>query len=535
MTSLSSLRTAYKPKVPSALSSFSTLRFESVENPLYLREEIASLFPQLAKTTPLKLAQEGNAALKPLRVGVVFSGGQAPGGHNVIAGLYDALIDIHKESQLIGFLDGPTGIVNSQIILITKEVVDPYRNTGGFDLIGSGRAKIESEEDLKKAKETILSLNLSGLIIIGGDDSNTNAAILAEYFLVSNVPCNVVGIPKTIDGDLKGFGLETSFGFDTATKTYSATISSVARDILSAKKYYFFVRLMGRSASHITLECAMQVHPNKTLISEEIAAEKRSLKEIITSLADTVVKRAKKGKNYGIFLIPEGLVEFIPEVKRLIQELNSILAHPSSKEKAQDIPKLLSGDLRALYELLPVEIQKQLVLERDPHGNVQVSKIETERFFIELVTKELQQRKERGEYKESFSAVPLFLGYEGRSCLPSNFDANYCYNLGIVASLLTYSGKTGYMACLQNLTAPPSEWQPVALPIVEMLVLEERKGKIKPVIEKALVDLNGDFYQTFKEKSVFWELEDCYQYLAPIQFFGSEEVTDSITLTLEKV
>jgi pyrophosphate--fructose-6-phosphate 1-phosphotransferase len=531
VTSLNHLRTAYKPQLAASFSSLSPIFFEETEKTVSISGQIAPLFPFLKSSSKLVLSHNTLSSPRPLRVGVVFSGGQAPGGHNVIAGLYDALKAAHQDSQLIGFLDGPSGVLNAKTLLITEEILASYRNMGGFDLIGSGRTKIESEEDKRKAQETIVALNLQGLVIIGGDDSNTNAAVLAEHFLANNVPCSVVGVPKTIDGDLKGHGIETSFGFDTATKTYSATIGSIARDALSAKKYYFFIRLMGRSASHITLECALQTRPNFVLIGEEIAEEKRSLQQIVSQLADMVAKRAEDGKNYGVILIPEGTIEFIPEVRLLIQELNKILAKKTSDD-TDSIEKALPEHLRSLYQLLPASMQKQLILERDPHGNVQVSKIETERLLIELVDKELKEREKSGKYNGHFSAVPLFLGYEGRSCLPSNFDANYCYNLGFVSFLLIQSNKTGYMACMQNLKAPPTEWIPTAIPIVEMLTLEVRKGKEKAVIKKALVDLNSTLFHSFKTLSKKWEGEDSYLYPTPIQFFGSEEITDSIPETL---
>lgn len=505
---------------------------------------VISLFPNLKGQPFISYRKEETPQQHPsLKVGVVFSGGQASGGHNVIAGLFDALKQLNSNSTLYGFIGGPSGILENRKIEITAEFLVPYRNQGGFDLIGSGRTKIETDEQFRFAEKVVKELHLDGLVIIGGDDSNTNAALLAEYFVSHKVPTRVIGVPKTIDGDLKNAYIEISFGFDTAAKTFSEIIGNVARDALSAKKYYYFIKLMGRSASHLTLECALQIHPNLALIAEEIEEKKHSLKHMTQSIADLVCERAKIGKNYGVILIPEGVIEFIPECKVLIHELNELYAQEtiqkeidkieSKEEKATFLFKHLTQPSLECFLSLPKEIQYQLLLDRDPHGNVQVSKIETERLLMEMVRKELKAREKQGTYDGKFNPQPLFCGYEGRSCMPSVFDSEYCTSLGYVAALLVNSGLTGYMSCVRDLYQPTEDWKIAGVPIVSMMHLEKRKGKEKPVIKKALLDLHGKPFKEFCNMRNSWRLEDDYHYPGPIQFYGPAELIEAVTLTLE--
>ena len=520
-------RLSYQPSVPKALEKLtSTLILkESIEGTKAI-SEIAEQFP-LTIDQPRYFIKQGSSATSrnALRVGVVLSGGQAPGGHNVISGLFDALKTLNSDSELIGFLGGPKGVLESKYILITAELLEGYRNQGGFDLVGSGRDKIETIDQLSLAEDTVRTLNLDGLVIIGGDDSNTNAACLAEYFKKIKCKTNVVGVPKTIDGDLKNSDIEISFGFDTACKVYSEIIGNLARDALSAGKYYYFVKLMGRSASHVTLECSLQTHPNITLIGEEVAANKQTLVELVNSIASLICARAKIGKNYGVILIPEGIIEFIPEINLLISELNFLLA---KNVKTTDIPQQLTAKSSICFQSLPYGIQEQLLLSRDSHGNVQVSKIETERLFIEMVTRELELRN----FKGNFNPQPFFCGYEGRSGLPSNFDCQYCYSLGRVAAVLIDAEVTGYICSLKNLNQEVEDWIPCGIPLTSMLTIEMRKGKLKPVIKKALVDLTGNPFAELKKNRVDWGLNDRYSYPGPIQFFGPEYLTDNITFTL---
>lgn len=541
---LQQIRLQYQPKLPKALQNIKALSFAIGSQKAKVHPEISKLFPLTHQAPLLEILAQHAGVHEPLKVGVVLSGGQAPGGHNVISGLYDALKDLNPQSTLIGFLDGPSGIIENKTLEITESLLVNYRNQGGFDLIGSGRTKIETPAQFKAAESTVRKHRLNGLVIVGGDDSNTNAALLAEYFVANQCDTVVVGVPKTIDGDLKTDAVEISFGFDSAAKNYSETIGSLMRDALSAKKYYYFIKLMGRSASHITLECALQTHPNLALISEEVAAERKSLKDLIDSICDLICERAKDGKDYGIILIPEGVVEFIPEVKCLIEELNGLLAKTqshhavleqleSASEKINYISKLLSKDSLSCFQTLPEDNQGQLLISRDSHGNVQVSKIETERMMIEMVKKELKKRTQNGSYKGSFSPIPHFCGYEGRSCLPSNFDCQYCYSLGHIAALLIDSKSTGYICHLQNLANPVDEWIPGATPLITLMVIEERHGEHKPVIQKALVDLNGKPFLSFKQQQNQWAKADDYTQPGPIQFFGSTEIVDSITLTLK--
>lgn len=553
MTSISPLQNArlhYLPKLPNELQNFAALvAAPAQENTVRktIDPQINAFFPNTHHLAFLKFVT-GSPTKHPTKhptkkVGVVLSGGQAPGGHNVITGLYDALKKLNNDNQLFGFLNGPSGIVNNQFIEITSETLKLYRNQGGFDLIGSGRTKIDTAQQLKSAEQTVRALDLDGLVIIGGDDSNTNAAHLAEYFKSNGCKTSVVGVPKTIDGDLKNDDIEVSFGFDTASKIYSEIISNIARDALSAKKAYYFIKMMGRSASHITLECALQTHPNLALISEEVAKGEKTLEEVVKQIADMICKRAEVNKDYGVILIPEGIIEFIPEFNTLIQEINTVLAQDSpyfvkinaletKEEKIAYVATILSLKSSHCFQMIPQEIQSQLLMDRDPHGNVQVSKIETERLFIDIVKKELNSRKDKGLYKGKFSGQPHFCGYEGRSGMPTNFDAQYCYALGHVAALLINVQANGYIACVQNLASPVDEWHIGGRPLVSMMQLEERFGKAKPVIAKALVKLDGRPFKNFAAMRSDWAIDDDYIFTGPIQFFGSADLTDHVTFTL---
>jgi diphosphate-dependent phosphofructokinase len=522
MASLEHLRREYKPIVPKILTSLPEVGLKTVSTPP-TKPNIQDLFP-LISSFPVLKAEKGHARpAKPLKVGVVFSGGQAAGGHNVISGLFDALHSLHPQSSVIGFLDGPAGIYSGKYRPLTGEQITSFRNRGGFDLIGSGRAKIETDEQFAASLEVVQNLKLDGLVVIGGDDSNTNAAHLAEYFLKNACPVKVIGVPKTIDGDLKNPYVDISFGFDTACKTYAELIGNIARDVLSAKKYTHFIRLMGRSASHIALECALATQPNLTLIGEEIAREKKTLEQIVKSIAKLVSARAELGKPYGIILVPEGLIEFIPEIGALIQELNTCLAKTPSLT-ANEAKQHLSNASKECFSSLPDDIQKQLLLHRDPHGNVQVSLIETEKLLMQMVAREV---------KCTFNPLSHFFGYEGRAGLPSNFDANYCYILGLASALLIDHGVTGCMCAVQNLALPPAEWEIAAVPLTSLMDLEMRKGKEKPVIQKALVDLNGKAFAHLAKHKDAWGSNDMYQCPGPIQFYGPKELCDSVPLTLE--
>jgi pyrophosphate--fructose-6-phosphate 1-phosphotransferase len=483
------------------------------------REELEKQFPKTYGQPILNGKRGAKRSSQSKRVGVVFSGGQAAGGHNVITGLFDALKRLNPDSRLFGFLGGPSGILEGKQKELKEAVLAPYRNQGGFDLIGSGRTKIETEEQLQAALKGVQQLKLDGLVVIGGDDSNTNAALLAEYFLTKGCQTSVIGVPKTIDGDLKNAFVETSFGFDTACRTYSEMIGNIARDTLSARKYFHFIKLMGRSASHIALECALQTQPNFTWIGEEVASKKLTLYQIAETLAAFIEKRSQMGKPFGVILIPEGLIEFIPEVAALIKELNSL-------KEMQGVREKLSREALNCFDALPETIQNQLLLDRDPHGNVQVSPIETERLLIEMVKR---------VYKGKFHAVSHFFGYEGRSGYPSNFDAEYCYVLGHTAALLIDAGATGYTSYVRHLTRPVQEWEIGGIPITMLMHLEMRKGKTKPVIAKALVDLDGKAFKAFAEQREKWMFEEHYCYPGPIQFFGDQNLTDTkpITLALE--
>jgi len=534
-THLQKERLKFKPKLPNILENVSQLKMVEAKAKSENNNDLKDLFPRTLAQPRLGFEKGENVTHKPLRVGLVLSGGQAAGGHNVITGIFDAIKQFHQDSVLFGFLNGPSGIVDNEHVELTKEFIENYRNQGGFDIIGAGRTKIETPEQFEGAANTAKALQLDGLVIIGGDDSNTNAALLAEYYLANDIATRVVGVPKTIDGDLKNSEVEISFGFDTATKTFSETIGSILRDCISAKKYYYFIKLMGRSASHIALECALQTHPNLTFIGEEVARERNTLRDLTNKICDVICHRAEKKKNYGVILIPEGIIEFIPEFRELISELNrmKIDTNLRGEEKITFVRSKLSDHSKECFDSIPKVIQEQLLLERDPHGNVQVSKIETERLFIQSVKQELKNRKASGEYTGKFSSQPLFCGYEGRSCFPSNFDSQYCYALGFVAALLINGGATGYMSCVQNLAYPVEDWKIAGIPLTSMIHMEERKGKLKPVIRKALVDLNGNPFTIFQEQREFWAKNDDYRYPGPIQFFGPPEITDVTTLTLE--
>lgn len=518
-------RLSYLPPLPQILKDLLSVRFSRVDEPMPVDSNIKTLLP-LTSGQPLLKGNKGEKrSSKPLQVGVVFSGGQAPGGHNVVTGLYDALKQLHPQSRLWGFLEGPGGIVAGRFKELTAEILGPYRNQGGFDLLGSGRTKIESQEQLKASLETMQKMQLDGLVIIGGDDSNTNAAILAEYFMEKGASTCVIGVPKTIDGDLKNKYVDIPFGFDTACKVYSEIIGNIQRDALSAKKYTHFVKLMGRSASHIVLECALATHPNMALIGEEIEAQKKTLRGIVQEIVDLIIKRAALGKHFGVILIPEGLIEVIPECGLLIQELNSILA-AEPHIKASKVLEKLAPSARELFSSLPEAIQAQLLLKRDPHGNVQLSLIETESLLSELVGKELESRDVK------FAPLRHFLGYEARAGYPSNFDCSYCYALGCSAALLIDEEVTGYMAALSPLTAPIQDWGLVGVPLTALMSLEIRKGKEKPVIKKSTVDLKGKPFKAFAQGRERWALEDQYRYPGPTQFFGGSELTESIPLSL---
>lgn len=532
-------RAAYKPKLPKALQGAVKVvegtPTQSVDN----QEEIKKLFPNTYGMPLVEFVTAENALQKEMNVGVILSGGQAPGGHNVISGLFDEIKKLNPNNRLYGFLMGPSGLVDHKYIEITEELIADYRNTGGFDLIGSGRTKLEKVEQFEKGLEVIRELNIKAVVIIGGDDSNTNACVLAEYYAAKNYGVQVIGCPKTIDGDLKNEQIETSFGFDTATKTYSEVIGNIERDCNSARKYWHFIKLMGRSASHIALECALQTQPNICLISEEIEAKDLTLNDIVEQIASTVAYRASQGNNFGVVLIPEGLIEFIPAIGRLIQELNDLLAAHGQDYKDLDkdaqreyILSHLSEANKATFETLPEGVARQLSLDRDPHGNVQVSLIETEKLISEMVGAKLDQWAKEGKYNGKFSALHHFFGYEGRCAAPSNFDADYCYALGASAALLIANGKTGYMAIVKNTTAGTEEWKAGGVPITMMMNMEKRNGEMKPVIRKALVDLNGKPFKTFAAQRDQWAKETCYVYPGPIQYWGPASVCDLPTKTL---
>ena len=543
-SALQQARSKYAPKLPKALEGAVTVRLGEATQSVSDQEAIKELVPNtdgLPKLT-FEAAQQGEQG-QALNVGVILSGGQAPGGHNVIAGLFDGVKRIHPDSRLYGFLMGPEGLIKHNYRELTAELIDEYRNTGGFDIIGSGRTKLEEKEQFDKGLEILKQLDIRALVIIGGDDSNTNAAVLAEYYKSIGAPVQVIGCPKTIDGDLKNEQIETSFGFDTATKVYAEVIGNVQRDCFSAGKYWHFIKLMGRSASHIALECALQVQPNVAIVSEEVEAKNLTLDDVVTSIAEVVAKRAAKGWNFGTVLIPEGLIEFIPAIKSLIAELNDFLAHHeaefravAAEEQRAFVISQLSEANSKLYASLPSSVARQLTLDRDPHGNVQVSLIETEKLLAQMVGSKLAEWKEEGRYSGKFASLTHFFGYEGRCSMPSNFDADYCYALGRTAACLIASGVTGYMSSVQNLTAPAHEWIAGGIPTTMMMNMERRHGEMKPVIQKALVDLKGKPFTYFTAHRDEWAEETSFVYPGPIQFFGTPEICDqpSRTLILEQ-
>ncbi len=533
-------RAAYQPKLPIDLTGAVKVVEGNPTQSVADQEEIQKLFPNTYGLPEIRFEKiSKNLSGKPINVGVILSGGQAPGGHNVICGLFDGIKKINKDSRLFGFLMGPGGLVDHNYIELTSSIIDEYRNTGGFDIIGSGRTKLEKEEQFDKGLEILKELGITALVIIGGDDSNTNAAVLAEYYKKINAGVQVLGCPKTIDGDLKNEVIEASFGFDTATKVYSELIGNIQRDCFSAKKYWHFIKLMGRSASHIALECALQTQPNVCIISEEVEAKNLTLQDVVNYIADIVAKRAAQGNNFGTVLIPEGLIEFIPAMKNLIAELNDLLAKTpgftkmTPAEQREYVLKNLSQNSATVYASLPEGVARQLTLDRDPHGNVQVSLIETEKLLSEMVGNRLNQMAEEGTYKGKFSPLHHFFGYEGRCAAPSNFDADYCYALGYNAAMLINAGVTGYMSSLRNLTKPSVQWLAGGIPISMMFNMERRHGEMKPVIQKALVRLEGSPFQRFAAKRADWALNTEYVFPGPIQYFGPAEVCDQPTMTLK--
>jgi diphosphate-dependent phosphofructokinase len=533
-------RAAYQPKMPQALTGNVKMKEGAATQSVADQEAIKELFPN-TYGMPLVSFEPSEAAiaLEPMNVGVILSGGQAPGGHNVIAGIFDGIKHLNKASKLYGFILGPGGLVDHNYMELTAEIIDEYRNTGGFDIIGSGRTKLESHEQFDKGLVILKALDIKALVIIGGDDSNTNACVLAEYYASIKAGVQVIGCPKTIDGDLKNSMIEASFGFDTACKVYSEVIGNIQRDCNSARKYWHFIKLMGRSASHIALECALQVQPNYCIISEEVEAHNLTLDDVVTGIAKAVAQRAEQGNNFGTVLIPEGLVEFIPSIKKLISELNDFLASHQEEfnlirnsEKRNYIIKMISKENSEIYASLPEVVARQLTLDRDPHGNVQVSLIETEKMLAEMVDTKLKEWKKEGKFVGKFASQVHFFGYEGRCAAPSNYDADYCYSLGYTAAQLIASGKTGYMSSVRNTTAPAAEWISGGVPITMMMNMERRHGEMKPVIQKALVELDGKPFKAFAAKRAAWAIHTDYVYPGPIQYFGPTEVCDQPTRTL---
>lgn len=534
-------RAAYQPKLPNALKGAVKAVEGAATQSVGNQDEIKALFPNTYGLPVVEFQAAESENKEAINVGIILSGGQAPGGHNVISGLYDGVKSLNKNSKLYGFLMGPGGLVDHKYVEFTDEFIDEYRNTGGFDIIGSGRTKLEKESQFESGIEILRELGIKALVIIGGDDSNTNACVLAEYYAAKKYGVQVIGCPKTIDGDLKNEQIETSFGFDTACKTYSELIGNIQRDCNSARKYWHFIKLMGRSASHIALECALQTQPNVCLISEEIETKKQSLDDVVSYIAGIVAKRAENGDNFGTVLIPEGLIEFIPAIKSLISQLNEVLTDPATGEPREfdsadaqiDFVKsnITAANL-AVLESLPADVARQLCLDRDPHGNVQVSLIETEKLLSRMVATKLDAWKAEGKYHGKFAAQHHFFGYEGRCAAPSNYDADYCYSLGYNASRLIATGKTGYMSVIKNTTAPAAEWIAGGVPITMMMNIERRNGANKPVIRKALVELDGAPFKFFAAHREEWANNTCYLYPGPIQYFGPTEVCDPCTRTL---
>ena len=539
-------RLNYQPKLPSVLANgINKLVLKQGEKTQSVadQQEIQELFKNSYGMPTVTFETSDKEEKRPAKnIGVILSGGQAPGGHNVIAGIFDALKQANPENKLYGFLGGPSGIIDGKYIELTEDIINAYRNTGGFDIIGSGRTKLETEEQFEKALNVCKNLNVTGIVIIGGDDSNTNAALLAEWFLAKNAGIQVIGCPKTIDGDLKNEQIEVSFGFDTATKTYAELVGNIQRDANSAKKYWHFIKLMGRSASHVALEVGLQTHPNITLVSEEVEAKKMSLAQVVDMITKVVVARAEKGKNFGIVLVPEGLIEFIPEVKAMIANLNDKLAElekdeayknaSTDAEKFEIITKNLEPENAKVFNSLPAMIKAQLLMDRDPHGNVQVSRIDTEKLLIAMVREQLNKLKAEGKYNGKFSDLAHFFGYEGRCAFPSNFDADYCYSLGFNAFALMNFGLTGYISSIRNLTAPAKDWVAGGIPLTMMMNMEKRHGEMKPVIKKALVEIDGPVFKYLQDHREEWANNEEYLFPGAIQYFGPSEVADITTRTL---
>lgn len=539
-------RLNYQPKLPSVLANgINKLVLKQGEKTQSVadQKEIQKLFKNSYGMPTVTFETSDKEEKRPAKnIGVILSGGQAPGGHNVIAGIFDALKQANPENKLYGFLGGPSGIIDGKYIELTEDIINAYRNTGGFDIIGSGRTKLETEEQFEKALNVCKNLNVTGIVIIGGDDSNTNAALLAEWFLAKNAGIQVIGCPKTIDGDLKNEQIEVSFGFDTATKTYAELVGNIQRDANSAKKYWHFIKLMGRSASHVALEVGLQTHPNITLVSEEVEAKKMSLAQVVDMITKVVVARAEKGKNFGIVLVPEGLIEFIPEVKAMIANLNDKLAElekdeayknaSTDAEKFEIITKNLEPENAKVFNSLPSMIKAQLLMDRDPHGNVQVSRIDTEKLLIAMVREQLNKLKAEGKYNGKFSDLAHFFGYEGRCAFPSNFDADYCYALGFNAFALMNFGLTGYISSIRNLTAPAKDWVAGGIPLTMMMNMEKRHGEMKPVIKKALVEIDGPVFKYLQDHREEWANNEEYLFPGAIQYFGPSEVADITTRTL---
>ena len=530
-------RAAYQPKLPKALQGAVKIKEGKATQSVGDQEEIKKLFPNTYGMPIVEFEPATEANTKKMNVGIILSGGQAPGGHNVITGLFDQIKKLNPENRLFGFILGPGGLVDHNYMELTPEIIDDYRNTGGFDMIGSGRTKLEKVDQFEKGLEIIRELNIKAIVIIGGDDSNTNACVLAEYYAAKKYGVQVIGCPKTIDGDLKNDQIETSFGFDTACKTYSELIGNIERDCNSARKYWHFIKVMGRSASHIALECALQTQPNICLVSEEIEQKGMSLDDIVTYIANAVCQRAADGNNFGTVIIPEGVIEFIPAIKKLIAQLNDVLALPEAKnldrhESIDFVKAHLTEENLAVFNSLPTGVARQLALDRDPHGNVQVSLIETEKLLSTMVAQKLEKMKKEGKYTGKFSAQHHFFGYEGRCAAPSNFDADYCYALGTSAAQLIANGKTGYMAIVKNTTAPAEQWIAGGVPITMMMNMEKRAGEMKPVIRKALVELDGAPFKAFAAQRDRWARETAYVYPGPIQYWGPTEVCDQPTRTL---
>lgn len=541
---LQKVRLGYQPKLPLILQNDIhqvAVKYGKETESVSDQAKIKAMFPNTYGMKEISFEKAPSTASDRKQVvGVILSGGQAPGGHNVITGLYDALKKADRKNVLLGFKGGPSGLIDDEYVEFTDEFIDQYRNTGGFDIIGSGRTKLETVEQFKVVESVAKKHGLTAIVIIGGDDSNTNAAVLAEYFAANGSGVQVIGCPKTIDGDLKNDVIETSFGFDTACKTYSELIGNIERDANSAKKYWHFIKVMGRSASHIALECALECQPNICLIGEEVEAKRQSMMDIVNHIADVVAARAARGDNFGVVIVPEGLIEFIPEVKTLIGEINDLLAAweveysslTTFDQQYSFIMERLTSNSGSVFSALPVDIQKQLLMDRDPHGNVQVSRIETEKLLITMVSKVLAERKAKGEYNGKFSALSHFFGYEGRCAFPSNFDADYCYSLGYNAFLLIANGLTGYMSVVTGLSKGPAAWQAGGIPITKMMNMERRHGEDKPVIRKALVELDGKPFRYFESQRATWEVETCFTFPGAIQYYGPEEVCDITTRTL---